>query len=92
MYKNTFQIIKELIVYKGYIEIKNIKSKGKDSENTIVIKLEPVNDTSQHSPVSNEMQDIANNDSEDDSINLIKSKKREEKCFEFIKELKDLLI
>ena len=91
MYKRILQTIKELIVYKIFVENENSKSKRIDFDSSIDIKIDSRNDISQHSPNSIEEADISNKDSEDDSINSIKSNKREEKCFEAIKEYKEFI-
>ena len=78
-YKNILQIIKELIVYKKYVEFENNKLKRKDSE----ISLDTVlaNDDSRNFPISI--------DNSNELSNINKSLEREERQFEYIKALKE---
>ena len=81
-YKNILQVIKELVVYKKYVENEKNKPKGKDSENSIDSVPENINNSSQYSPKI---------DNEDISSNLNNSQEREEKNFETIKGLKEFI-
>ena len=70
-YKRILQDMKELVVYKKYVENEKNKSKGKDSENII----------NNESESENECSPTTSFDNEDESNYLNKSHKREERTF-----------
>ena len=86
-YKRILQVIKELVVYKQYVDNK----KDKTHENIILNnpqdnKNEKIIEDTTNSQKTFEEQKQSNNDNEDE---LSKPKEREKKPFEFIKRSKD---
>ena len=84
-YKKILQVIKELTVYKKYVE--NEKPKGKESEKSQ--DKEPVNDASQYSSKTIEGSKNSSKDTRDNPNNPSKPKEREKRQFEDIKGLKE---
>ena len=70
------QVIKELVVYKKYVENEKNKTKGKGSENSIISEPKYVNNSSKCSQ---------------DELNNLNKLGREEQKFEYIKGLKEII-
>jgi len=86
-YKRILQIIKELIVYKEYVEKDKKEPKVEDSQKSQDNEQELANNASQGSPTT--IEESKNKNNVNESSSQSKPQDREKRQFEFIKGLKD---